>query len=462
LVGLAVGTYSLVNAGDGRFYAVDRDGPNVGIPLRGKDGLKQRLARAYYRRTGTTPSGSSLSDALTVIEGMAADSPIVPVGLRVADHHGGIVLDLGDVTGRAVHITPGTWQLVSASPVLFRRTALTGPLPVPAAPGTGDLSGLRALFNVDEPGFHLIVAWLVAALVPGIPHPVLLLFGEQGTAKSTAAELAVRLIDPSPAPLRTPPKDIRAWSVAASASWTVALDNVSTIHGWFSDTLCKAVTGDGFVDRALFTDEDVTVLAFRRVVAITSIDTGGLAGDLAERTIPVELAVINPAHRRPEAEVKAAFTHTAPVALAAVLDLTAAVLATLPAIRLDQLPRMADFAQILAAIDTITGWDTLPTYTTLGAETSRTVLDSDPFAVAVLDLIEGQAVGWTGTAAELLDNLPVPLPVPKGWPRSPEQVSGHLKRIAPALRAEGIRLSRERAPGGRRVLNLSRDPGTLP
>lgn len=95
LVALAIGRYNLVNGGDGRCYAVDRDGPNVALPLRGRDSLRQRLARVYYRQTGVTPGGSALSDALQVIEGMAADSPVVPVGLRVARHDGAIVLDLG-------------------------------------------------------------------------------------------------------------------------------------------------------------------------------------------------------------------------------------------------------------------------------------------------------------------------------------------------------------------------------
>ena len=72
--------------------------------------------------------------------------------------------------------------------------------------------------------------------------------------------MMVILIDPSPAPLRAAPKDVRAWTVQAAASWTVMLDNVSSIQPWFSDTLCKAVTGDGTVDRVFYTDDDVNVL----------------------------------------------------------------------------------------------------------------------------------------------------------------------------------------------------------
>ena len=45
-----------------------------------------------------------------------------------------------------------------------------------------------------------------------MPHPILALTGEQGTAKSTAARLVVELVDASPAPLRTQPREMRSWA----------------------------------------------------------------------------------------------------------------------------------------------------------------------------------------------------------------------------------------------------------
>ena len=453
LVALAEQSYRIVQGTDGKAYAVDRNGPAIALPLRGRDGLRQRLARTYYAHTGAAPSGSALADALTVIEGMAAGLPPEPIGLRVASWGDGIVLDLGDPTGRAVLIRPGRWHLLDSSPVLFRRTTLTGPLSIPDTSGPRGihaLAGLRALFNVDDDGFALIVAWLIAGLFPHIPHPILALLGEQGTAKSTVAAFCVRLIDDSPAPLRTPPKDIRAWSVTASAAWTVALDNISSIAPWFSDTLCKAVTGDGIVDRALFTDDDVTVLSFRRVIALTSIDAGALAGDLTERMIPVELDPIPPRNRRTDAEIQAAYQHAAPTALTGLLDLTAAVLAVLPTIHLDELPRMADFARLMAALDQVTGWHTLATYIQRASETNKAAVDADPFATAVLNLVRAQAVGWTGTAAELLETL-TPDPAPRSWPRTPRAASGHLRRIAPALRVAGVEVGTDRTNTARLI-----------
>jgi Mg-chelatase subunit ChlI len=104
---------------------------------------------------------------------------------------------------------------------------------------------------VDDAGFRLLIGWLLAAYMPGIPHPILALLGQQGTAKTTALRLLLSLLDPSTAPVRTPPTEPAAWAVTAAHSWAVGLDNVSALPAWLQDALCKAVTGDGIVRRAL-------------------------------------------------------------------------------------------------------------------------------------------------------------------------------------------------------------------
>ena len=74
------------------------------------------------------------------------------------------------------------------------------------------------MLNVTAETWPLVVGWLAAVLVPNMPHPILLLGGQQGTGKSTAAEQLVGLIDPSPAVLRSPPRDSETWAIGAAAS----------------------------------------------------------------------------------------------------------------------------------------------------------------------------------------------------------------------------------------------------
>ena len=450
LVELADERFRIVAGTDGKTYAVALAGPNIALPLRGENGLRLTLAHAYRVETGAVAGSSALADALTVLEGQAMGTTPEPVALRVARHDGTLVLDLGDAEGRCIVISPGEWHMEPESPVLFRRTRLISALPPPErTAGYAGLGLMHGLLNVSESGFRLFVAWLVTAFFPDIAHPILAISGEQGTAKSTCGRLLVSLVDESPAPLRAAPKDAASWPAQAAASWTVMLDNVSTIPVWLSDTLCKAVTGDGMVTRALYTDDDVNVLSFRRVIGMTTIDAGALRGDLSERLLPVELDPIAPDKRRTDEEVNTLFAQIRPAVLGSLLDLAAAVLTALPDVKVAQLPRLADFAKILAAIDTVCGWTTLEDFTTLAAEMTEAVIEADPFADAVRAMVLKQR-DWTGTSAALLELL-TPHDPPKTWPRTPRAVSGHLRRVAPALRKNGINVDFQRDTAARTI-----------
>jgi hypothetical protein len=308
---------------------------------------------------------------------------------------------------------------------------------------------------VAEESWPLIAGWLVAALLPNIPHAVLLLSGLQGSGKSCAARMLVLLVDPSAAPLRSEPRDLEQWQVAASGSWAVAIDNLSHIPTWLSDAICKAATGDGLVKRKLYTDGELAVLAFRRVVLLTSIDTGALRGDLGDRLLLVDLEPIPETARRTEQEVDALFAQGRPQLFGALLDALAAVLAKLPNVRPSQLPRMADFGRVLAAADAAgVTQAALDRFRGQQGRIAGEVVDCDPFAVALVEFFQGQSE-WSGTASELLAAL---LPdasdkLPHGWPRR-NVVKGRLKRLTPALAAQGIivRWEREGATRERRRL----------
>ena len=418
-------------------FAVAQAGPNLAIQFRGaRVALRATLAREFYRRTSKTPSSTALTDALTVLTGEAYSANPESVALRVAKYDSAIVLDLGDASGRAVIVRGAGWEVVDRSPVLFHRTALTASLPVPER--GGNLSELRDLFNITNESWPILLGWLISALFPEIPHPILLLSGTQGTGKTTAARILVSLFDPSGAPLRSEPRDVEQWAISAAGSWGVALDNLSSIPCWLSDALCKAVTGDGWVRRALYTDGDLAVLAYRRVVLLTSIDAGALRGDLGERLLLIDLEPIVPTTRRTEEDLERRFADQRPRLLGAILDALAAVLAKLPTVKLESMPRMADFARILAALDSTCIIDerALNIYLSQNNRVAAEVIDDDPFALAIIHLI-ADCGRWKGTAGDLSKEIRPEKPI-RGWPTTGVAVRGRLKRLVPALATQGV------------------------
>jgi len=430
LVEMAMKKYGFGISTVGEAYALPKSGPKIVALLRGsKTSLRGQLACEYFRKTRKAAPQQALADALAVLDGMAQESEETELYLRVAKHEDEFWLDLGDKLGRAVKITSRGWSVCDEPSVLFKRTVLNGALPDPVP---GDLNDLWRLLNVSVKDRPLLAAWLVAILFPDIAHPVLAFLGEQGTAKTTAQKMLVNAVDPGPVPTRKPPRDPDAWVTAAAGSWLVGLDNLSKIPDWLSDSICRAVTGDGDVRRKLYTDGELAVFAFRRCVCLNGIDLGSLRGDLAERLLPIQMEVILESKRLTEEEVRNRWEESHAGILGAILDLTAKVIRLLPSVELASKPRMADFARILAAVDTVMETTGLEHYISKQKMIALDSLSSDPFLLALADMRSN----FTGTSAELLARLRQDKP-PKDWPANARAVTTRLKRNAPALRKAG-------------------------
>ena len=223
-----------------------------------------------------------------------------------------------------------------------RDAALAGP----GAPG-GSVETLRSFLNVQsDTDFVLVVAWALAVLRNRGPYPVIVLSGEQGSAKSTFSAILRSLLDPNTAPLRALPREDRDLFIAASNGHVLAFDNVSGLPSWTSDTLCRLATGGGFAVRQLYTDQDEVLFDATRPVILNGIEDIVTRPDLADRAVFLTLEAIPEERRRSEAELWAAFDAERPCILGVLLDAAVQGLKMLPDTTLERLPRMADFALV--------------------------------------------------------------------------------------------------------------------
>lgn len=436
LVKLALSGYTLGRTAEGDAFATPSSGPmqHVTLPLRGHSSFRTALARDYYQAEGKVPPQAALAEALIVLEGEAAKLPTTTVHLRVGEAQGAHWIDMGDETGRVVELRPGRWSVVQHSAALFERTRATAALPMPEAGGS--LDELWEFVNVAPEDRALLVGVLVMAwLWPDVPHVAPTFTGEQGTGKSTAGRLLVDLLDPSAAPLRRPPTNADTFVNGALGSWVVAYDNLSAVPVWLSDSLCRAITGEAELRRALYTDKELALVRFHRQVILTGIDFAGLAGDLAERLLTIELHRIPDAARLDERTMRARWETARPRIVGALLDLAAAVLERVQHVTVKTGPRMADYMRVLTALDDLHGTSATATYLAKGAALAADTLTASPF----VEMLMQQPRDFHGTASDLLEVVADPDPEwrkPKGWPEA-RGVTTQLRRNAPALRKNG-------------------------
>lgn len=423
-------------------------------PVRSR-GFRRWLQQRYYSVDGRAPSGQAVQEAQDVLEGQALYAgPLLSVHVRVAEADGDVYLDLADEAWRMVRISSNGWGVVDAAPVRFRRPRGMHPLPVPET--GGDLNQLRQFLSAEHQGFVLTCAYLVASLRPRGPFPVLQFVGEQGSGKSTNARVVKSLVDPSTAQLRAEPKDLRDVMIAARNGWVLAFDNLSGIRIGLSDAFCRLSTGGGFATRELYTDSEEVLFDATRPLLLNGISEVATRSDLLDRVLAVRVPQIEGHRRLSEREFWHRFDDARPRILGALLDAVAAGLRNLPRTNVASRPRMADFVLWIVAAEEALPWspgDFLAAYSESRASAHDVALDASPIGALLLQLVERGP--FVGTASELLQRLARIGAEPtrqSGWPKSPNQLSAGLRRIAPDLRAVGVRVEFQRTEQQRLIV----------
>jgi hypothetical protein len=443
---------------DGRLFAR--------LPIAGREeihGLRSPEFRdwivdAYLAAGGKLPSKWSLRCAIEALETQArCHGTNTTVSIRVGTDAAGsptpIYIDLGDPSGRAVAVNASGWSIVDRPPVAFRRPEGLLPTPVPTRDGSIEL--LRPYVNLTDRDFRLLIAWLAAALRPTGPYPILALYGEQGSAKSTLARLVRMLVDPHSAPLLVEPKSTRDLMITALNGWLLAYDNLSTIPRWLSDGLCLVSTGGAYAGRTEYTTLERTTFQAQRPSVLTGIDEFIRRGDLSDRSLILHLPPIPPEQRRREDDLWQAFVQDQPGIFGALLDAIAGGLRSLPHLEFTKLPRMADFAAASEAIGRGLGWPAgtfLADYEANRREASATQIE-DSLVATVLIHHAGRFNPWIGSPADLHSELAIAAgrkaAASARWPKSPQWFTDELRRIAPELRMNGINLTFGRTSKGR-------------
>jgi hypothetical protein len=452
-----------IRAADGRHYAaVSCDGRLEYYRLE-SDEFRRLLFRLFHEQTGSVPRPMVIANILATLRGRAElTTDVEPVYLRVARDpaEGAFLVDLGDPSRTAVRITDGGWELIGRPAIPFWRPPGQRPFPMPVRGGSIEL--LKKYVNVKEQQWPLLIGWLTAALRPVGPYPLLILTGQQGSAKSTLAQVCRRLLDPHASLLRALPKSERDLMVSAHNNWLLAYDNISGLANWQSDAFCRLSTGGGFTARSLFSDDRETVLNAERPVILNGIDDFVTRGDLVDRGIFLSLPRISPATRRSNQAFWSNFDRDYPALFGALLDAVAVGLRLWPRVELNALSRMADLDCWGEAVTR--GLGLLPgtfiaAYYANRRSASLEALDQTPIAAAIVAMLKERPV-LEGTPTALLHALTTARPrsafAATGWPRSPWALSKLLRRLAPQLRELGIIVVFQRKMDAR-IITIGRD-----
>ena len=417
--------------------------------------FKRHLARLFYEKNrNKVVNSESITNAIQVIQAKAEyEGRTIPLSLRVAWHNGDIYHDMSNEKWQCLKISQQDWEVLSHAPfplfVRFNQTSQAEP-DRNFEPDVFDK--FMELTNLKQDQDRILLkVYIVSLFVPDIPHGMLILHGEKGSAKSTLQTLIKLLVDPGKPTLLTVHNDRTEFVQQLAHNHVAYYDNVKVTPGWLSDEACKAVTGIGQTKRKLYSDDDDIVYEYKRCLGFNGINISLTEPDALDRSLMIELDRISKEDRRIESDIISEFTKLKPKLLGYIFDTLVKVLQIKPSVKLNDLPRMADFALWGEAIARAMDYRDLEFiqayYENIGKQNIEAI-ENHPLGQAVAKFYEEEIndkskTSWEGQPAKLLEQLEIVAQRHrvntnhKSWPKEVRWLTRRLNQIRSNL-LEGL------------------------
>ena len=422
--------------------------------------IKTWLSKLGSELLQSTPSGQAINAVVALLEGIALyDGEEYGLFVRKAEHDGKIYVDIGDTTWRVIEISKEGWQIIEDSPVRFYRPMSLLSLPIPEA--GGDIGDFRRIVNIaeeDEDSWILYTAWLSQAFWCHGPYAHLHVRGPQGSAKSGLAENTKAIIDPSRAPKRHLPRSARELMMGCQNEAVPSFDNISGISAEISDTLCIISTGGSSAARALYTNDEESIIYAKCPVILNGIADLSQRGDLLDRTIILDLNQIPEEDRASEKAMKERMAEYGPKLLGVLLDATVTGILNIDGVHISNSPRMADFVQWVVACSPALKLDPeqfVRIYKESRREMQNEMAETNRLMRAITRLANGVSA-WDGTSTQLLDVLNFQENIqpgfePDDWPRSAKTVGTDVRRLVQPALSQGVVIRFYRSQGKNKI-----------
>jgi len=434
--------------------------------------VKSRYFRRFVQKTflknyNKAINNDALNTALSNLEAVLPyDLEEHELNIRVAHKNGAVFYDLCNKDWEVIEVTSKDWGIIKESPVFFKRLPHQKPQVIPDK--NGNVKILLEFLNLkDEDMYILSVVWLITSFIHGIPHPILVLHGSQGSAKSFFFKILREIVNPSVIPLLSLSRDKAELIQQVSHHYFIPYDNITSLPDWASDVFCRAVTGEGNTKRRLYSDDEDVIYSYRRCVGLNGINCVAMKPDLLDRSILIELQRIPWKERQEEKKLWKEFNQVKPIILGGIFNTLSKALSIYPNVNLNSLPRMADFAHYGYAVAEalgIGGNKFLQVYYNNIKTQNEQVIEGNPLACCLIEFMKDNS-NWEGTASELLGKLNTVAEKllintkSKGWTKTPQSLVRKLNTLKINLEEIGIVYITGIWKGNEKVIHITRKEG---
>ncbi|MDD5428310.1 MAG: hypothetical protein PHI58_03620 [Candidatus Omnitrophica bacterium] len=425
------------------------------VCLTNTSSFRNWTATRYRKRFGVPPKIDAINQAKVQLEARCATSRQVELFNRVGWHDNKIFYDLTAVDHKGVEVSASGWRVTQLPPI-FRRYQHQVEQVTPAQ--GGDAKDFLRFCNIAGEDSCLLLTAIASYFIPNFPHVIISMTGEQGTAKSSNSRKIKELVDPSRVILTSSPKELEQAQLTADKHWVCAFDNVSRIHDWFSDFLCRGVTGEGDMKRSLYTNDDEFIRSYRRCFVLNGIGSIMYRPDLLDRSIIFDIPLLKESW--PESFITDEWKKSLPGILGGFLTAVSRAMGVVAQVSGHEKFRMADFARWGGALSEGLGYsrdEFFSKYQESVDSKWQDTAEESTFAKKIKTFFESHGGYWAGSPSELLSEISSD-DDEKGIPKTAKWLSNELIRIAPVMRHVGIDIIKDKRQGGtgRRIFILKK------
>lgn len=294
-------------------------------------------------------------------------TPHEQIYLRCASNDNRICYDLANSKRQVVLIENDWIELTNCNATkdlpIFIRTKTMSEVPEPIYEETNRLDEFCDMLRISNEDRLVFKCNLIAMYLSHIATPMMIIIGQEGSAKSSKTALVKMSVDPSGLlikdQLKQFPKNVEDILNIMGNRYLIAYDNVSYISSEQSDVLCVAITGGGQSKRKLYTDNEESNVNYQRKIIGNGITLTPESGDLVRRSISYHTDRIPDTERLTVESVLSWFKTIQSELLGEIFTILGNAMKILPEVREDTsaIPDMADFAIWGEAISRAMGED---------------------------------------------------------------------------------------------------------
>lgn len=430
--------------------------------------LRGFFSAAFYNKFNEYPLKRITESAAEAVLAKCLDSHKQRIDYRVSidvgvDGEPVICYDLGADDWGSMEVSANNIEHSVPARIRFRRADGMSQME-PATPGPRDVSVTELLQQVaplpNSDHEILRLGFIMAAMWPRGPYPLLSLVGPSESGKGYHAQVIKMLVDPVNAPMQGLPYHEADLLLDAFNERILVLDNITKFPSWGENALCRISTGGALKKRKLYQDRVRVAVKVNNPVIITSTNSIITAADLVSRSMFITLPSMSDTGRQDETDLLNEVRKVRPHILWELLKIVQKALKD--AAPVQRSSRITPMFRLMLAAEEYLGWDKGSferAYYRNRSVGHDSVLSDYSYVEVLRDLVNGvstktkeagmskraqKAGAWEGTYSELLrtlrDRVPAAHRGPR-WPETPHGLAMQLGAIGTAMEDVGFRIT---------------------